>query len=347
MKRHSAHENTLTPFRPSRFGRRVFVIVCLAFLWSLPGGCRKQESPGGKQRLTIAVIPKSMGGEFWETVEAGARAACAELGVEMKWEGPLTETEIAEQNKIIENMVNLGVNGIALAPLNPKAMRKPVENAVAGGIPVLIFDSGIEGAAHISFVATDNVKGGRLGAQQLAKLLKPGARVVLQRFVQGTASTENRARGFKEEAAKLGLKIIAEPYAEDATVAGCKKTALNTLEQFIKNGELQVDGIFACNDRSSLGVLDALDDIRKSGIKVHTRYVGFDFSPRLVQGVLSGAIDALVVQDPYRMGYLAVKTLVAHLRKEKVPRYIDTGVRVVTKEALQKDPELRKLVGLK
>ena len=76
--------------------------------------------------ITIAVIPKSTGGEFWETVGGGARAAAAKAGVEMRWEGTLTETEIAEQNKIIENMINLGVKGIALAPLNKKAQSKLV-----------------------------------------------------------------------------------------------------------------------------------------------------------------------------------------------------------------------------
>src|SRR5262245_10345402 len=102
--------------------------------------------------LVLAAIPKSTGGEFWETVERGARKAAKELGVTIKWEGTVTETEVAEQNKIIENMVNLGVKGIALAPLNQKAMRKQVENAVAAGIPVVIFDSGVDGSAHSSFV---------------------------------------------------------------------------------------------------------------------------------------------------------------------------------------------------
>src|SRR5215471_13303555 len=115
------------------------------------------------KKLTLAAIPKSTGGEFWETVERGARKAAQDLGVTLKWEGTVTETEIAEQNKIIENMVNLGVKGIALAPLNQKAMRRQVESAVAAGIPVVIFDSGVDGTAQSSFVATDNKQGGVIG----------------------------------------------------------------------------------------------------------------------------------------------------------------------------------------
>src|SRR5689334_10685892 len=121
--------------------------------------------------LTLVAIPKSTGGEFWETVARGARKAASDLHVNLKWEGTVTETEIAEQNKIIENMVNLGVDGIALAPLNQKAMRKQVEAAVAAGIPVVIFDSGVDGKAHSSFVATDNKNGGVIGGKELVRLV--------------------------------------------------------------------------------------------------------------------------------------------------------------------------------
>src|SRR6185503_2791681 len=172
--------------------------------------------------LTLAAIPKSTGGEFWETVERGARKAAADLGVTLKWEGTVTETEIAEQNKIIENMVNLGVSGIALAPLNQKAMRRQVEGAVAAGIPVVIFDSGVDGNAHTSFVATDNKNGGVIGGKELARLIgdKKGARVMCMRFVQGTGSTEARAAGFIETAKAAGFTVAADPYPDTGTVEG-------------------------------------------------------------------------------------------------------------------------------
>ena len=167
------------------------------------------------------------------------------------------------------------------------------------------------------------------------------------RFVQGTASTEKRYRGFKETAEKAGLEVVAEPFAEDATVAGCKKTAVNTLESFVKDGKLEVDGAFACNDRSSEGLLAALEDLRKSGIEVDLKIIGFDFTEKLVKALQGGTVDALVVQNPYRMGYLAVETLVRHLREEEVEEFIDTGAEVATRERLEKEPALRQLVGLK
>ncbi len=306
------------------------------------GGCRRSSD-----KLVIAVIPKSTGAEFWETVKEGAEEAATSLGVVMKWEGPLTETELAEQNKIIENMMSLQVDGIALAPLNRAAQRRTVESAVQAGIPVVIFDSEIDGDAHISFVATNNMQGGVLAARHMVDLLGENkGRILVLRFVQGTGSTEARAEGFLATAKEAGLEIAGDPYPEDATVAGCKKTAANTLEQFVEHNELKLDGIFACNDRSTLGMLAALEDLRKSGVKVKARFIGFDFTPRLIEALQNEAIDALVAQNPRKMGRLAVETLVSHLRGEKVERFIDTGVVVVTRDKLAADPEVRRLVGL-
>ena len=300
------------------------------------------------ETLTLAAIPKSTGGEFWETVANGAKKAAKDLGVTLKWEGTVTETEIAEQNKIIENMVNLGVKGIALAPLNQKAMRRQVEAAVAAGIPVVIFDSGVDGNAHSSFVATDNKNGGVIGGKELARLIgdKQGAKVMCMRFVQGTGSTEARSAGFIETAKAAGFTVAADPYPDTGTIEGCKTAAANALEKFVKNGALDLDGIFAANLYSTIGVASALEDLRKGGIKVSVKFVGFDTSKKLVEDLRAGKIDALVAQNPERMGYLAVETLYKVVKKETVPKMVDTGTVLVTKEKLANDAEVRKLVGL-
>src|ERR1041385_8701949 len=306
------------------------------------------HTPAADKKLTLAAIPKSTGNEFWETVAKGARKAAADLGVTLKWEGTVTETEIAEQNKIIENMVNLGGNGIALAPLNQKAMRKQVENAVAAGIPVVIFDSGVDGNAHSSYVATDNKNGGVIGGKELVRLIgdKKGAKVMCMRFVQGTGSTEARAAGFIETAKAAGFTVASDPYPDTGTIEGCKNAAVNTLEKFVKDGKLELDGIFACNLYSTIGVASALEDLQKGGVKVNAKFVGFDTSKKLVDDLQAGKIDALVAQNPERMGYLAVETLYKVVKKEKVPATIDTGTVLVTKEKIANDPEVRKLVGL-
>jgi ribose transport system substrate-binding protein len=338
-------------------GFRVFLLLVVV----IPvAGCNRGGADGGNastdnggnvalnKDLTIAVIPKSIGGEFWETVEQGARDAGRELGVTIKWEGPHAETEIAEQNKIIENMVNLGVDGMALAPLNNRTMREPVERVVEAGIPVVIFDSAVDGDAHISYVATNNTAGGELAAKHIIEQLGEGKkRLFLLRYIQGTASTEQRSQGFLDTAKAAGFEVLADPYCDDATVAGAIKTASNVLEGFVKDGKLQVDGMFAVNLYSTMGLLEALKDLRKSGVKTDVVFVGFDTSPKLVEELQAGNVDALVSQNPTKMAYLAVETLVKHLRGEKVEQEVDTGVELVTSERLEKEPEIRKLVGLK
>jgi ribose transport system substrate-binding protein len=298
--------------------------------------------------LTLAAIPKSTGGEFWETVAKGARHAATDLGVNLKWEGSVTESDVAEQNKIIENMVNSGVAGMAIAPLNQKATRKQVENVVAAGIPVVIFDSAVDGDAQSSFIATDNHNGGVIGGKELVRLIgdKKGAQVMCARYIQGTGSTEARAAGFIETAKAAGYTIAADPYPDTGTIESCKTTAANTLEKFVKNGKLDLDGIFACNLYSTIGVASALEDMEKSGIQVNVKFVGFDTSKKLVEGVQAGKIDALVAQNPEKMGYLAIETLYKVVKKQEVPKLVDTGTVLVTKDKLTNDPEVRKLVGL-
>ncbi len=319
-------------------------------IWS---GCRSSRTDtadapqDADATLTVAVIPKCTSGEFWTTVEQGVKQAGSDLGVNVKWEGTLGESEIAEQNRIIENMINLGVDGMAIAPLNKKATAKPVQGAIDAGIPVVIFDSGVDGDAHVSFVATNNLQGGALGAETMAELLGGTGDVLVLRYMQGTASTEARAEGFITRAKALGLNIVGDPYPEDDSVAGSKKTASNTLEGFVQDNKLAVDGIFCCNLMSALGMAAALDDLRKSGIEVNTKFIGFDTSPKLIQGLQDGTIDGLVAQAPKRMGYLAVETLVKHLRGEQVKTQIDTQVEMVTKDRLANEAEIRELVGMK
>ncbi len=211
---------------------------------------------------------------------------------------------------------------------------------------MVIFDSGVDGEAHSSFVATDNRKGGAVGAAHLVSLLGGKGRVMVMRYVQGTGSTEARAEGFMAAAKAGGLDIVADPYPDTGTIEGAKTAAANTLEGFVQDGRLNLDGLFACNLYSTLGVVSALDDLRKGGIEVNLRFIGFDTSKKLVEGVQGGTIDALVAQDPEKMGRLAVETLHKVVSGESVAKMIDTGVALVTAKALTEDPAMRALVGL-
>jgi ribose transport system substrate-binding protein len=321
--------------------RRALAAIIIAGLAGLIlAGCPGKQ-PGEQKTLKIAVIPKGTMHVFWKSIHAGAKAAEKELkGVTIDWQGPVVEDDRRAQIDLVETFIQRRMDGIVLAPLDDKALIAPVKAAGAAGIPVVIIDSDLADAtAYVSFVATDNYKGGVLGAQRLAELLgERGGKVVLLRYQVGSASTENREKGFMDEIAKHPkVQVISSDQYAGATVESAM-TASQTL--LTKYGEGQVDGIFCPNESSAYGMLQALRGANRAG---KIKYVGFDASDRLVEALEKGEISGLVVQNPFKMGYEGVKTIVAHIRGEKVTKRIDTGVVLATPENLSQ-PEIQKLV---
>jgi ribose transport system substrate-binding protein len=277
---------------------------------------------------------------FWKSVHAGAVTAEKELpNVSIFWQGPVVEDDRRAQIELVENFIQKHVDGIVLAPLDDKALIAPVKAAKQAGIPVVIIDSDLaDPEAYVSFVATDNYKGGMMGAQCLAKLVGDKGKVILLRYQVGSASTENREKGFMDEIAKHpGIQVISSDQRAGATVESAMTAAQSLLTKF---GEGQVDGIFCPNESSASGMLRALETSGRAG---KVKYVGFDASDRLLGGLQEGAIQGLVVQNPVRMGHDGVATMVAHLRGQKVEKRVDTGVTLVTPENLN-DPKIQELV---
>jgi len=293
------------------------------------------------KKLKIAVIPKGTTHVFWKSVEAGAKKAGAELGVDIIWKGPLREDDRAEEIKVVEQFTAEGVDGIVLAPLDFEALARPVTAAMSRKIPVVIFDSALRGTAgkdFVSFVATNNKKGGQMGGEQLAKLLGGKGKVVLLRYSVGSASTEEREAGFLEVMkANPGIQMLVSNRYAGATVSSAKDESMKLVDQL-----KQADGVFCPNESSTLGMLSALKDNNLAG---KVKFVGFDATPALVAALQAGEVQALIAQDPTRMGYLGVKTVVAHIKGEKVDPVVDTGVRLITPESL-KDAEIRKFLNM-
>ncbi len=285
------------------------------------------------------MIPKGTTHVFWKSVERGARDAGAELGVEVLWKGPLVENDRAQQIQLVQQFTSQGVDGIALAPLDHTALASPVAEARALGIPVVIFDSALDGEAgrnFASFVATDNEKGGRLAGAELVRLLGGKGKVALLRYMVGSASTESREAGcLAVLRAEPGLAVVVENRYAGATAGEAKTEALNMVDRL-----READGIFCSNESATNGMLLGL---RQAGLAGKVRFVGFDASPPLVLALRSGEIDALVVQDPRKMGGLAVRTLVAAVKGASFERSIDTGAVLVTRENLDQ-PEIRRLL---
>lgn len=330
---------------------RIIVLVAVAAVSAFVG-CKQKDEQAGQQGSTkkyqIAVIPKGTTHVFWKSIHAGALKAQAELkaaglDVEVIWKGPLKEDDRESQIRVMEDFVTRGVSGIVLAPLDDVALRMSVKDAVSNGIPVVIIDSDLKSEDYTSFVATDNYLGGRKGGQRLAEILGGKGKVIMLRYQEGSASTMNREQGFLDELKEKypNIEVVSANQYGGATTESAYQASENLLAPLrTADGGLTIDGIFCPNESTAFAMLRALED---SGLAGKVKYVGFDSSDRLVQGLQTGKIQGLVLQDPINMGYLGVKTLVAHLRGEKVEKRIDTGSEVATPENMN-DPKMKNLL---
>ena len=321
----------LTPFH--RAGLRILLILLLGFI-----GIR--AAPTEKEK-TIAVIPKGTTHEFWQSVHAGAVKATREIpGIKIIWQGPLREDDRNSQINIVQAHIARRTDAIVLAPLDARALRNPIRAANVRKIPVVIIDSDIErkGIHLASFVATDNYKGGQLAGRQMAKLLGGRGNVVMLRYMVGSASTEAREKGFLATLEKYpDIKLLRSNQYAGATAETALQTSNSILTAF--RGR-QVDGIFCPNESSTFGMLRALMNNGQAG-KIN--FIGFDASTKLIEALKAGQINALVVQNPFKMGYEGVKAAAMALRDKDVPERVDTGCCVVTSDNIN-TPEIDAII---
>lgn len=305
------------------------------------GGDKVAGGGGEAKKFTIAVVPKGTMHEFWKSVRAGAVAAGKELGADIIWKGPLMENDLDDQIKVVENFTSQKVSGIVLAPLDSKGMRVPVKNAQEGGVPVLIIDSALDEVETTSFVATDNYAGGKKAGEEMLKLMP--TKVIVMRYIEGSASTMEREKGFLDAVkASSKVTILSEDQRGGATTDTAQKVGESLIQRFRNpDGTPQFDAVYCPNESTTAGMLRALQD---AGLAGKVKFIGFDASEKLIQGLKDGQINGLIVQNPFNMGYLGVKNMVAHLKGETVEKRIDTGATFVTK-ANMTQPDIAKLIA--
>ena len=307
------------------------LVVIAIFIWI---GIARKGRQGNQRR--IAVIPKGITHIFWESIRKGAEKAGVEAGVKIVWNGPEREGNREKQIQIIEDFITQKVSGFVLAPIDNKALVPSVEKIYARKIPCVIIDSGIDTDKYVSFIATDNYIGGVIAARRMGKILNGKGKIVVVKYAPGSASTMKRENGFIDTIKKEfpEIEIVDSKYGMDTV-----ETALQAAEDLLtKNAE--IDGLFACNESTSVGALRALQSRKLAG---KMKMIGFDAGGLLLKGVKTGEVDSLVVQNPYKMGYEGVQALIATLDGKEVKRRVDTGVTLVTKENLE-TPEIRALL---
>jgi ribose transport system substrate-binding protein len=295
--------------------------------------CNRKPENGKK---VIAVIPKGVSHFFWKSVEAGALAAGREFNVDIVWKGAAQETDYTGQINIVEDAINRHVDGIVLAPSHGDSLVTPVLRAQKEGIPVVIFDSGISTDQYIAYIATDNRQGGVVGAERLAEKLGGKGKVAILGVKKGSVSTDQREEGFQDtiKTKYPGIQIVQFLYGEADRAKSLDRAS------DILTAHPDLNGIFASNESSSVGAVQA---IKQRSLVGKVVLVGFDSSPNLIEDLRAGALDSLVLQNPYRMGYEGVKTIVEKLNGKEVQKKVDTGVKLLTKENVD-TPEMQQLI---
>ena len=315
----------------------------------LAAGCGKSNDSGSSstggaaptKQLTIAVVPKGTTHVYWNSVKAGANDAGKEFGVNIIWKGTEREDNRQGQIEIVQDFISQKVDGIVLAPLDQDALVRVADDAMSKNIPVDIIDSALNGEAgkdFISFIATDNHAGGVMGGEQLCSLIGNKGKVVLLRYLDGSASTLAREQGFLDAVAKHpDVQVIVKDRFGGATQDEDKQTADNLMDQ-IK----QADGIFCSNDPTTTGMLKSL---QAQGLAGKIKFVGFDANDVLIEALKAGQIDGFVVQNPRKMGYEGVHVMIEKLKGQPFETHVDSGAKLVTRDNLN-DPDTKTLLGL-
>ncbi len=305
----------------------------------LCASCNRQHS------RRIAVIPKGTADVFFQSVHAGAAAAGQQFHEEILWDGPPRETEYSRQLEILDSMLNRHVDGIVVAAADRTTLDASLDRAARENVPVVIFDSGVDSTNYVSFVATNNYEGGQAGARKLGQLLGGKGTVAMIDHAPGSASTMDRERGFKDALEKEfpGIAIVAEQYSMTDRAKGMAAT------ENILTAHPDLSGIFTSAEPASVGAAQAL---KSRGLGGKIRLVAFDSSEDLVDDLKAGTIDALVAQDPFKIGFEGVRAVTEKLDGKTPAKKIDLSAVVITKANLDQPqiqqllhPDLKKYLG--
>ncbi|MEZ5361026.1 MAG: substrate-binding domain-containing protein [Bryobacterales bacterium] len=281
----------------------------------------------------VGVVPKGTNHIFWQTIHAGALKAGEEYGFDVLWNAPQLEIDASRQITIVENLITRQVAGIVLAPVDEEALVAVVERAAGQGIPVSIFDSSIKTDKIITYVATDNYAAGRMAARRMGEIVGGKGKVGVIGFMPGSASTMQREQGF--------IDAIAEefPDIENLGVRFNMADRAKAMEEAenLMTAHPDLVGLFADNESSTDGTVRA---VKQRGLSDQVKVVGFDASEDLIDEMRAGAIDSIVVQDPFKMGYEAAKAMGEKLAGREPQREMDSGAYLITPENVD-TPEMQ------
>ena len=300
------------------------VLTILAFLvW--PVVQRTIHPPGNEK---IVVVMKTIGPdmEFWQVVRAGIQAAATELDVEPVIVGPRWERDIERQMEILHNVIEQAPDAILLAAADFNRLAPLAEEAAKRGITIVTMDSALNSTVPVSFVATDNVEAGMKAGREIRALVPTDRHIAIVSHIPGVATAIDREEGVLQALAGRGPgQVVGTFYAENDP-----DRAYRIVVDLIA-GEPDLGGIVALNENSTVGAGRAIRDL---GVAGRVRLVGFDNSHEEIEFLETGVVDALVVQKPFNMGYLGIKTVVQAVRGTAVEPIIYTDSVLVRRDEI-------------
>jgi len=314
--------------------RLVYLLLILILLGGI-FGCSDNTLSSQEKRTQIEVVVKKKDASYWSVVKLGAEAAGKEFDVDVKFDGPVNEKDIEEQIKIVDAAINEKVDAIVLAASDYTRLIDVVERADAQKIPVVIIDSELNSDKIKAFVGTDNVDAGNKLGQTLVEKLGKNCKIIVMSFIKGAATSDQREQGVFQELNKYpDIKVVSTLYSNSD-----ENIAYELTKKVIKENP-DLDAIVCTNAYGTVGTARAIEEEGKAGI---IKIIGFDSTPEEISFVEKGVIDALVVQNPFNMGYLGVKYALDSIKKQAVPKYYNTGSTYIDIDNMYK-PENEKLV---
>ncbi|MCY9658733.1 substrate-binding domain-containing protein [Paenibacillus chondroitinus] len=291
----------------------------------------------GKNNQPIVFVPKTIDKqiEFWQVVEQGVNAAGAEMGSTVKVVGTDTEKDVDGQIRLLREVIAMKPKAIVLSALDFERTVPIAHEIVKAGIPLITVDSGLKGGISKSFIATDNVEAGKKAGEALIQTLPNRGQVAIINFIKGSSTSIERENGLRSAIQRdTGFQILNTYYSE-----GSSEKAYDITMQLLKDYP-NLQGIVGLNEPSTLGAAKALHDWKKPG---EIKLIGFDSSMEEIGFLEEEIIQAMVVQKPFNMGYVALKTAVQLSSGQKVEGRIDTGSEVIWKTNMYTKPNQKLL----
>ena len=302
--------------------RRAALLLLAAALLPL-GGCAGQDQAARQHK--VALVAKSTQTEFWLSVFAGAEAAAAEYNLDLTTMGPATEEDYEAQNQMIAGAVADGAEALVFSAIDFAENAPAVDAAGQAGVKIVSIDSGVGSDQVSTYIGTDNYAAGRMAAQAALEQVEGPLTVGLVNYDESTANGQERERGVRDALAESGRARVA---ASVTTLVEAGRARTDTADLLRNNPEVNV--VVAFNEPTSVGAAQAVEEL---GLEEEVFLVGFDSNVATVEGLQTGSVDALVVQNPYAMGYLGVESAYRLLTGQggELEPTVDTSTQIVTR----------------